>query len=100
MRATYDVGDELVVLREDVDLRGAEAVLNPEVVGARCSPVLVDVDDDEVALEGVRRVYCAYCGCWRDMLYGALVSGVFAVFCAFVCKVFLSNCAVPEGRDY
>jgi len=43
------------VLREDVDRRGADAVLKADVVGARWRPVFVLAEEVEVAFESVLR---------------------------------------------
>ena len=56
MRATYEVGEAEDVLREEVDRRGTLPAFCPEFVGTRWRPVLVLVEEVEVALERVRRV--------------------------------------------
>lgn len=43
------------MLREDVDRRGADAVLKADVVGARWRPVFVLAEEVEVAFESVLR---------------------------------------------
>jgi len=70
IKATYDVGDTEVVDREEVLRRGPLELL----VGARCRPVFVALEDvEEVAFDSVLRVCCCcpYCVCWGGAMLGA-----------------------------